>query len=95
MAYEQNKGAQPQQAHRLTMDDRRHLWMNGVEEVGSFHEEEVTVKTVQGLLYVRGTGLHVDKLEKTSGELTVSGLVTGLEYEQTDGRAGFWSRLLR
>ena len=47
-----------------------------------------------GLLYVRGSGLKVDKLEKTSGELTVSGQVTGLDYEETGPRGGFWSRLI-
>ena len=94
MAYEEKRGA-PQPAHRLTMDGRRALWMNGVEEVESFDEQEVAVQTVQGLLYVRGTALKVDKLEKTSGELTVSGQVSSLEYEDTAGRAGFWSRLLK
>ena len=43
--------------HRLTMDERRSLWMNGVEEVESFDEETVAVKTVKGRLTVRGTAL--------------------------------------
>ena len=94
MAYEESKTA-PKPQHRLTMDGRRDLWMNGVEEVESFDEGEVAVQTVQGLLLVRGEGLKVDKLEKTTGELTISGQVTGLEYEQTQSRGGFWSRLLK
>ena len=94
MAYEENnKTAQP--PHRMTLDDRRNLWMNGVEEVESFDEGEVAVQTCQGLLLVRGSSLKVDKLEKTSGELNISGQVTSLEYEDTAGRAGFWSRLLK
>ncbi len=94
MAYGENKtGPAPQ--HRLTMEGRRDLWMNGVEEVESFDDSQVAVRTVQGLLLVRGVGLKVDKLEKTSGELTISGQVTGLEYEETAGRGGFWSRLLK
>ena len=95
MAYE-DKTAHPQQRpHRLTMDDRRGLWMNGVEEVESFHEEEVAVRTVQGLLYIRGTSLKVDKLEKNAGELNVSGQVVSLEYEDAGPRSGFWSRLFK
>ena len=90
MAYEENSKA----SHRLTLDERRALWMSGVEEVESFDEGEVAVRTVKGLLYVRGSGLKVDKLEKTSGELTVSGQVTGLDYEETGPRGGFWSRLI-
>ena len=91
MAYEEKTAAQT--PHRLTMDDRRNLWMTGVAEVVSFDEEEVSIRTVQGLLSVRGSALKVDKLEKTTGELTISGQVTSLEYEEPDGRSGFWSRL--
>jgi sporulation protein YabP len=79
--------------HRLTLDERRRLTVTGVEEVVSFHEEEVAVRTVKGLLIVRGEGLKVDKLEKSSGELTVSGLVTDLGYETERTAAGFLARL--
>lgn len=94
MSYEEKTAAAPT-PHRLTMDGRRELWMNGVEEVESFDENEVAVRTAQGLLYVRGTALKVNKLEKTSGELTISGQIASLEYEETQGRGGFWSRLLK
>ena len=89
MAYEEK--ARP--GHRLTMDEGGSLWMSGVEEVESFDEGEVAVRTSRGLLYVRGEGLRVDKLEKTSGELTVSGTVTGLDYADAGPRGGLWARL--
>ena len=94
MAYEEKRPA-GQASHRLTLDERQRLWMSGVEEVESFDENEVAVRTVQGLLTVRGAGLKVDKLEKTAGELTVSGQVSGLEYQETGPRSGFWARLLK
>lgn len=81
--------------HRLTLDERTRLTVTGVEEVVSFHEEEVTVRTVKGLLILRGEGLKVDKLEKTSGELSVSGLVTDLSYEEAGPGSGFFARLFR
>ena len=93
MAYEETKN--PAAPHRLTLDERRRLTVTGVEEVVSFHEEEVAVRTVKGLLVARGEGLKVDKLEKTSGELTVSGLVTELCYETENTASGFFARLFR
>ncbi len=93
MAYEESKGAP--QPHKLTLDERRRLWVTGVQEVESFDEGEVAVQTVKGLLYVRGQGLKVEKLEKTAGELTISGQVQSLEYSDMEGRGGFWSRLLK
>ncbi len=94
MAYE-DKTARVPAPHRLSMDDRHSLWMTGVEEVVSFDEEEISIQTVQGRLYVRGSGLRVDKLAKDAGELTVSGQVTALEYEESGNQRGFWSRLFR
>ncbi|MCC8357127.1 MAG: sporulation protein [Oscillospiraceae bacterium] len=95
MAYEDNKAKTPAAPHRLTMDERQTSWMTGVEEVVSFDENEVAVRTVQGLLSVRGTGLKVDKLEKTSGELTISGMVTDLDYQESGTHQGFWTSLFR
>ena len=81
-----------QTAHKLTMDERRSLWMSGVEEVESFDDQTVAVKTVKGRLYVRGDGLKVDKLEKSTGELNISGEIASLDYEEA-GTGGFLSRL--
>ena len=92
MAYE-DKTAAGQQVHRLTMDERKCLWMNGVEEVESFDDQTVVVKTVKGQLYVRGEGLKVDKLEKETGELNISGQITSLDYEDMGPGGGLWSRL--
>ena len=94
MAYEEQlrSAALP---HRLTLDERQRLAVTGVEEVVSFCEEEVAVKTVKGLLTVRGEGLRVETLEKTGGELTVSGLVADLSYEEGTGDRGLLARLFR
>ena len=83
----------PKLPHSLRLDEREWLTVTGVEEVLSFHEEEVVVRTVKGLLTVRGTGLRVDKLEKTAGELSVSGGVTELSYEETGPGTGLFARL--
>ena len=94
MAYEEGARApEAARAHRLTLDERTRLTVSGVEEVVSFHEEEVSVRTVKGLLLIRGTGLRVDKLEKTTGELAVAGQVSELCYEEPSGAAGLLARL--
>lgn len=85
----------PAMPHRLTLDERKNLSVSGVEEVVNFDDSQVSVQTVKGLLQVRGEGLRVDRLEKNAGELTISGLVTELNYEETGPGSGFWGRLLR
>lgn len=87
------KGKLPSMPHRLTLDERKRLSVSGVEEVVNFDEGQIVVQTVKGLLLVRGEGLRVETLEKNTGELTVSGLVTDLGYEETGPRSGLWRRL--
>lgn len=95
MTEKDEKRMQPEWPHRLVLDERRNLSVSGVEEVVTFDEGQVSVQTVKGLLHVRGEGLRVDRLEKNAGELTVSGLVTELDYEETGPGTGFWGRLFR
>lgn len=94
MAYE-GKTIPAQTPHTLHLEERSRLAVSGVEEVVSFDEGEVSVQTVKGLLIIRGSGLKVERLEKTSGDLTVSGAVTELCYEESAGSGGFWSKLFR
>ena len=91
----EERGRQTAMPHVLTLDERRKLSVSGVEEVVNFDEGQVSVQTVKGLLLVRGENLKVDKLEKSAGELTISGLVTDLSYEETGPGQGFWSKLFR
>lgn len=82
--------------HSLVLEDREKLSVTGVDEVESFDEERIILKTSRGALILRGTELHIDKLSLDSGELYVTGLVSDLGYEETSAApAGFWSRLFK
>ncbi len=87
------KGKLPPMPHRLTLDERKKLSVSGVEEVVNFDEGQISVQTVKGLLVVRGENLRVETLEKSTGELLVTGLVTDLGYEETGTRGGLFGRL--
>ena len=81
--------------HHLILEDRENLTVSGVEEVESFDENTIVMETVQGLLIVRGEGLHIEKLSLDGGDLKVEGMVESLSYEESrQRRGGFLSRLL-
>lgn len=81
--------------HHLTLEDRERLTVSGVEEVESFDEATIVMVTGQGVLVVRGEGLHIEKLSLDGGDLKVDGLVESLTYEvDRHSRGGFLSRLL-
>jgi len=82
-----------QAPHSLVLDERERLTVTGVQEVVEFNEDAVSVKTVKGLLLIRGSGLHVDMLEKQAGQLRISGLVIDLGYEDVRDAAGFFAKL--
>ncbi len=81
-------------SHHLILEDRERLTVSGVEEVESFDENAIVMVTAQGVLIIRGAGLHIEKLSLDGGDLKVEGTVESLVYEEDRrSRGGFFSRL--
>ena len=80
--------------HHLTLDGREKLTLSGVDHVERFDENEIVLHTSMGELTVTGETLHIDRLSLDGGDMSVSGTVASLVYEETDSRSGgFFSRL--
>ncbi len=86
----QAQGAVP---HKLVLSEGSVLTVTGVSEVAQFDETAVQLTTPLGSLWVQGEGLRLKTLLPDQGQLTVTGRVTGLQYEQPRP-AGRWRRLL-
>ena len=70
--------------HSLELKRRERLTLDGVEEVISFDEGAVVLRTSLGRLTVEGDGLHVTKLLLDCGEVSLEGRVRALIYD--DGK---------
>ena len=81
--------------HRVVLDQRRRLTISGVEEVESFDESSVVMRTNQGALLIHGSSLHIEKLSLDGGEVLVQGEVDARTYEEELSQGGFFSRLFR
>ena len=82
--------------HLLTLDGRRKLSISGVEEVESFDEQEIVMRTVAGGLVVTGEGLSVSRLSVENGDVSVNGRIDALRYENpSEERRSLWSKLFR
>lgn len=78
----------------LILESRERLSVSGVTDVESFDENLVSMETSEGMLTVRGSGLHVTRLNLENGELALAGEISALEYdERASARAGLFSRL--
>ena len=84
-----------QQPHELRLDNRSRLSISGVTEVESFDETVVVLKTVRGLLVVRGDRLQLQALSIDGGQISVHGSIDSLTYAEEQKTAGFFKRLFR
>ena len=78
------------------------MGMNNNEEkrsVGAHNlilEETVVDYTGLGELTVRGSGLHINKIDVEAGELSLEGQIDFLSYaDQPAARGGFFARMFR
>ena len=69
--------------HKLTLNERKTLTMNGVSEVVSFDEDCVVLRTELGTLVVQGQELKLRQLTLEGGNVAVEGQIDSLVYEQT------------
>ena len=83
--------------HHLVLENRRRLSISGVQDVESFDENGIVCATVKGTVVVKGSELHVDRLNLDGGELSVEGNVDSVEYVDSarDTGGGFFARLFR
>ena len=98
MPYEQRERSGESVAKRpsnLTLERRKHLTISGVEEVMSFDEREITMRTGEGDLVVRGEGMTISKLNVEGGDVHIHGEIAELRYEEPAPARSLWARLFR
>ena len=79
--------------HKLTLNHREELSLTGVTEVVSFDDGAVILRTSLGTLLVQGSQLKLKALVPEGGQITVTGKISALTYEEPKPSGGFWRRL--
>ena len=69
-------------AHRLVLNNRKTGTVTGVLDVLSFDLNEVLLETEQGMLMVKGSDLHVNRLSLEKGEVDLSGTIDSVAYSE-------------
>lgn len=80
--------------HKLTLNERKNLTLTGVSEVVSFDEDAVVLRTGLGTLVVHGKELQLKTLSPEGGQVTVTGTVSAMIYEEPRS-SGFFRRLFQ
>lgn len=74
-----------QRAHKLMLTNRRTCIVSGVSDVLSFDLAEILLETDQGMLMIKGSDLHVNRLTLEKGEVDVEGKIDSLTYSELSG----------
>ncbi len=69
--------------HRLVIDDRSSLMLNGVTNVDSFAEDHIQLAGSFGGLDIAGSELKIAALDLDQGKATISGRIDSLAYGQS------------
>lgn len=75
---------QPVKAHKLVINNRKSCLATGVLDVLSFDLNEILLETEQGMLLLKGTDLHVNRLTLEKGEVDVSGNIDSVSYSSAN-----------
>ena len=75
------KTVKSETVHNVILENRKKISVSGVDDVESFNEEEIILHTQdQGVLVVKGGGLHINKLNVDSGDVNITGEINSMEY---------------
>lgn len=85
--------------HKLILTNRNTCSLNGVADILSFDVNEILLETAMGMLMIKGSDLHVNRLTLEKGEVDISGQIDFLQYSDVakNGRQGesFFARLFK
>ncbi len=92
-----NSEGERKRAHEIRLIGREEMSISGVDEVISFDEEAVHLKSSGGELYVEGNDIKIGTLDTQSGTVFLTGRISAMYYasEESGEKKGFFSRLMR
>ena len=79
---EEKKNLKP---HSIMWKDRKQGSVTGVTDVVSFDDGCVVLETEQGMLMIKGDGLHVNRLTLEKGEVDIDGKIDSFTYSDVAG----------
>lgn len=68
----------------IFIEDRNKVTITGVENVDSFNENTIILRTIKGGMTIKGEGLNVGNLNLDNGSVKISGIVNGIAYDDKD-----------
>lgn len=85
-----------QRPHNIILEGRSKMVLSGVNDVVSFEEDNVQLKTTKGDLTIRGSLMKMESFVSDTGDLVMQGNIYALVYVNDSAqRQSFFGRLFK
>ena len=84
--------------HGITINERKLVYITGVEKIESFDEEEFLLDTNMGFLAIKGSGLEIVRLDTKDGTLSIKGNIDSFAYFDSikkNNKSSFMEKLFK
>lgn len=68
----------------ITLENRKRLFLTGVEEVMNFDDKVIALNTKLGFLTIKGYDLKMNKLDLQNGDVIIVGNVSSMVYSSKE-----------
>ena len=73
-------------SHGISLVERKNLIITGVKKVENFDTEQFLIETSMGFILVKGSELELVKLDTVQGNVSIRGLVNGINYLEDNAK---------
>lgn len=68
----------------ILIENRSNMTITGVEQVDSFNDNTIILRTIKGGLTIKGEELNIGQLNLDSGNVKIEGTINGIIYNNKD-----------
>ena len=73
-------------SHGISLVERKNLIITGVKKIENFDTEQFLIETSMGFIVVKGTDLELIKLDTVQGNVSIRGIVNGINYLEDNAK---------
>ena len=66
--------------HGISINERKSIYITGVNKINSFDDEEFLLETNMGFLAIKGENLELNRLDTKDGIVSIKGSLISLSY---------------
>ncbi len=73
-------------SHGVSLVERKNLMITGVKKVENFDTEQFLIETSMGFILVKGQELELIKLDTVQGNVSIRGVINGINYLEDNAK---------